>query len=89
MVVTSKKHVFGSGGKIAGMGCQTLARALVIMVLRRNFTPNGTAIGVVCVTWRSYPANSPVCWQGTVPVARQVWLGICDIACGWFCDRGI
>jgi len=28
----AKKHVFGSVGKLAGMGCQTLACALGIMV---------------------------------------------------------
>ena len=34
--------------------------------------PNGTAIGVVCVTWRSYPANSPICWQACLPTGREL-----------------
>jgi hypothetical protein len=47
----AKKHVFGSDGLVAGMDCQTLACALEIMLLMPAIlTPNGTAIGVVCVT---------------------------------------
>jgi hypothetical protein len=48
---------------------------------------NGTAIKVGYVTWRSYPAHCPVCWQGIVPVARQVWRGTCQVGCGWLSDR--
>jgi len=32
----AKKHVFGSAGAVAGKGCQTLACALVVMLLRQR-----------------------------------------------------
>jgi len=32
----AKKHVFGSDGMAAGMGCQTLACALAIMALQHT-----------------------------------------------------
>jgi len=64
--------VFGGAGMVAGMGRQTLACALVIMVLRPvAITANGTAVEGVCATGAIHRLIVPVVELGRVPVGRQ------------------
>ena len=61
----------------------------IMRFTRTRVTYNGTAVVVVNVTWRTPPVDCPGIEYGAVPVGRRVWCGICKVACGWFCDRGI
>jgi hypothetical protein len=79
--VLAKKHVFGSEGFVAGMGCQTLACTLAIMVLQHvRLKPNGPAIKGGCVTRRKHRAGSRYFSRKVVTV--QGGYGMC------FCSHG-
>jgi len=68
---------------------KALDEAIKLIVKRKPFCTNGTAVEGVCVTGEADRQLVPLAWQGTVPVGKPVWRGICCHGVrGLLCYRG-